>query len=137
MSLLFYSAITLLVVFTIYRPFISRLDIMKYIAIGGATLILPMIFEYQHKRESAASASPKNATTSVYTQHQSNFPEWEQPHTCYAIVLFLMSASVVSVCGLLSRWHFPITFIKPNSNPYISGLLRHGISLCFLYLALR
>lgn len=132
---MFYSFISLLVVFTIYRPFVTRLDVMKYVIMGGGSLILPLLLEHSTK---STSASLNNGTyvtaTALPDQHITH------EHVYFfenKVTLLMLTSSIVTVCGLLSRWQFPITFIKPSANPYLSGFLRHGISLYFLYLALR
>ncbi|KAI7894108.1 Squalene/phytoene synthase-domain-containing protein [Mucor mucedo] len=53
-----------------------------------------------------------------------------------AIVYLLISIVTVSINGLLTRWQFPITFIKPRTNVYVSGLIRHGISTLLVVLAI-
>ncbi|KAG1047558.1 hypothetical protein G6F43_010000 [Rhizopus delemar] len=51
---------------------------------------------------------------------------------------FLLSITIltVSLCGLLTRWQFPITFVKPRATSYISGFMRHAISMCLVLLAI-
>ncbi|GAA5805345.1 Squalene/phytoene synthase-domain-containing protein [Helicostylum pulchrum] len=53
-----------------------------------------------------------------------------------ATVYSLISSVTVSVAGLLTRWQFPITSIKPKANVYITGLTRHGLSILFGLLAI-
>ncbi|KAG1307728.1 hypothetical protein G6F61_008260 [Rhizopus arrhizus] len=51
---------------------------------------------------------------------------------------FLLSITIftVSLCGLLTRWQFPITFVMPRATNYISGFMRHAISMCLVLLAI-
>ncbi|KAG0738777.1 hypothetical protein G6F16_008662 [Rhizopus arrhizus] len=53
-----------------------------------------------------------------------------------SFVLSAITIFTISICGLLTRWHFQITFVKPSSNTFISGLMSHGISLCLVLVAI-
>lgn len=131
------SIVILLVLFTIYRPFITRLDIMKYIMIGGLTLLLPIIS--QHKKVSSPLSNNATYTHTIYvTEDWKDQADVNDAYLLTDTITFVMlSTSIISLCGLLSRWQFPINFVKPTSNPYLSSFLRHGISLFFIYLAIR
>jgi hypothetical protein len=140
MSHLYYTFIVSLVTVSLYRPFITKLDQMKYILLGTASFLIPFTVDNHISNQSTFSVSRNS--TSVYALATPPSPTSifnnSNSHTCLwvdAITLSLLTALTVSICGLFTRWHFPITFIKPNPSTYLSGFMRHGISIAIILLA--
>lgn len=78
-------------------------------------------------------SSSATSTTAATTTALLNYNKY----ICMDAILYLLiSAFTVSITGLFTRWHFPILYIKPKSNIYITGLARHGISTLFVLLAI-
>lgn len=139
MSHLYYASIVFLVTFLAYRPFITKLDIMKYILLGALSFIAPFVNNHHSNHQTTFNVSG-NVTSSMYplvtaTPNYSNMNNKSTYLLMDAIVISVLGAFSVSICGLFTRWHFPITFIKPNSNAYLSGFMRHGISIGLISLA--
>lgn len=148
MTYIYYTSAALLVTFSVYRPFITKLDKVKYGALGGASFLAPFVIDYNSKTSKAATNLYNNNTNNMtsilnlthYNSIASNLSTTSTPPSqCLfsdAIVLFMLTAFIVSVCGLFTRWNFPITFIKPNSNSLVSGFVRHGLSVLIILMAI-
>lgn len=149
MSYVYYALAALLVIFSVYRPFITKLDKAKYSALGGASFLAPYVIDYHNKVPSIAavySSSSNNMTSILNLVHNFNADNAASFATSStnttqslffdAVVLFMLTAFVVSICGLFTRWHFPTTFIKPYSNSLVSGFFRHGLSISLILLAI-
>ncbi|KAI9487456.1 MAG: Squalene/phytoene synthase-domain-containing protein [Benjaminiella poitrasii] len=150
MVYLFYSLVVLLVTLSIYRPFITKLDIAKYILLGGASFLIPFIIDYSSsiysdKRCSSIKGlhnltTPLHASSTLFSpfdtvQHLQSFHI--NPYSSIdGIVISIITIFTVSVCSFFTRWHFPITFIKPRSNTFLHSFLRHGVSIMFILVAL-
>ncbi|KAI8641907.1 Squalene/phytoene synthase-domain-containing protein [Parasitella parasitica] len=48
----------------------------------------------------------------------------------------MLTTFIVSLCGLLTRWQFPITFINPRSSAVVSSFARHGLSVSLILMAI-
>lgn len=153
MAHIYYAFTAALVITSIYRPFITKLDITKYLLLGGISFMIPFILDYNSKMMSMTSVlSTLTATTttreltnitstlslSSSTAISPNSEAYHNDKYLYidAAVYFLISTLTVSTTGLFTRWHFPITFVKPNANIYTSALSRNGVSTLFVLLAI-
>ncbi|KAI8973627.1 Squalene/phytoene synthase-domain-containing protein [Mycotypha africana] len=157
-----------LVVFSIYRPFITKLDTAKYIIFGCLSFLLPFFVEHRYTSldfhtPTFSSKQYTNYTASLYPvaavynlQTSSHYNNNNNPiynhnsdtnatestfriNQCLIIdaaVSVLISLITVSICGLSTRWHFPITFIKPTSTIYTSNVLKHGVSIALIFSAI-
>lgn len=144
MTYMYYASAALLVIFSVYRPFITKLDKVKYGALGGASFLAPFVIDYNNRATSTNQQQHQqqlNMTSILHLIHvnASNMPvspTSSQSLFSDAVVLFMLTAFIVSVCGLFTRWHFPITFIKPNSSILVSGFVRHGLSILIILMAI-
>ncbi|CEP13894.1 hypothetical protein [Parasitella parasitica] len=142
MAYIYYSLAVLLVIFCIYRPFITKLDKAKYSALGGVSFFAPFVIDYNNKAAATASLYNNNANnmTSILNLVQLNSAVATSltapPLFSDALVLFMLTAFIVSLCGLLTRWQFPVTFIKPCSSALVSNFVRHGLSISLILLAI-
>jgi hypothetical protein len=82
-----------------------------------------------------ANTVNKNNTLSALSLYMSPNMTWIVKSQNYseiilsdALVLALLTAITITLCGLLSRWQFSILFVQPKSNVYISGFTRYGVS---------
>lgn len=148
MTYIYYASAALLVTFSVYRPFITKLDKVKYGALGSASFLAPFVIDYNNKAAKPTTSLYNNNTNNMtsilnlihYDSIASNLSTASTPSSqCIfsdAIVLFMLTAFIVSLCGLLTRWHFPITFIKPKSNSLVSAFVRHGLSILIILMAI-
>lgn len=156
MSSIYYASTAVLILFSIYRPFITKLDLIKYVLLGFISFLTPFIITYNNKLIMMTTATILDNTEKTFTNITSTIMystinnasttknaaallNYNNDNKCLyinAILYLLISAFTVSVTGLFTRWHFPILFIKPNSNIYINGLTRHGVSTLFVILAI-
>ncbi|GAN01854.1 bifunctional enzyme CarRP-like isoform 1 [Mucor ambiguus] len=145
MTYMYYASAVLLVTFSIYQPFITKLDKAKYGALGGASLISPFVIDY-YNRATITNIQQQhhhqNMTSILHLTHTNasnmSVPSVTSPQSLFsdAAVLFMLTAFIVSVCGMFTRWHFPITFIKPNASSLVSGFVRHGLSILIILMAI-
>ncbi|CAO3688445.1 unnamed protein product [Rhizopus stolonifer] len=142
MTELLISCAACLSIFSIYRPFITSLDKAKYVMLGFLSLIITFT---DHRRLQLTSAHTTNGTLTnelnafnLVTWSDLTYLSINNETTMLKDSIFILSITLttVSICGLLSRWKFPITYIRPSCNIYFSGLLRHGISVCLFLLAI-
>lgn len=140
MTHIYYTSATALIFFAIYRPFITKLDTVKYITLGGISFMIPYLISYNNKfsMTTETTVSSTNSTMHHYSPITENatFDHFTMYALMDAIVYLLISIFTVSINGLLTRWQFPITFIKPRANAYVSGLIRHGVSTLLVILAI-
>ncbi|CEI98871.1 hypothetical protein RMCBS344292_12969 [Rhizopus microsporus] len=142
MSTLFNSFIIALFIFSIYRPFISKLDKVKYITLGSISFLIPFTLHQHTQSRNTHNINGTFTSDSILklrTWNNLTVQLHDNDNTFLlndSFTLLCITIFTVSLCGLLTRWHFPITFVKPNSNIYISGLMRHGISICLVVLAI-
>ncbi|CAO3623937.1 unnamed protein product [Mucor fragilis] len=145
MTYMYYASAALLVTFSIYRPFITKLDKVKYGALGGASFLAPFVIDYNNRTTTTNQQQhhqQQNMTSLLHLIHvnASNMPvssaTSSQSLFSDAVVLFMLTAFIVSVCGLFTRWHFPITFVKPNASSLVSGFVRHGLSILIILMAI-
>lgn len=143
MTYIYYASTAALIFFAIYRPFITKLDTVKYIVLGGVSFMIPYIITYNNKILTMTTETTSQSINASSTMHlfspvttNTTFDHNNIYALMDATVYFLISIFTVSITGLLTRWQFPITFIKPKANVYISGLIRHGISTLFVLLAI-
>jgi hypothetical protein len=111
---------------------------MKYILLGGASFIVPFVIDQRNYDQTTTFNNVSRNITYALATPNPNYNNTSNSHTCLlmdAIVFSVLAAFTVSICGLFTRWHFPITFIKPNANAYLSGFMRHGISIGIISLA--
>ncbi|OBZ83589.1 Bifunctional lycopene cyclase/phytoene synthase [Choanephora cucurbitarum] len=150
MSYIYYTAAALLVVLSIYKPFISKLDKARSIGLGVASFLAPFIIKYNSLLESniafkfskqwlystnlVHSSSSSNETTFDTMQHLTYLNDNVSLMTD-AIVLFILAFITASLHGLFTRWQFSITFVRPRANAYFSMFLRYGLSTLNLCLA--
>jgi len=145
MTYMYYASAALLVTFSIYRPFITKLDKVKYGALGGASFLAPFVIDYNNRETTTNQQQhhqQQNMTSLLHLIHvnASNMPvssaTSSQSLFSDAVSLFMLTAFIVSVCGLFTRWHFPITFVKPNASSLVSGFVRHGLSILIILMAI-
>ncbi|KAI7897498.1 Squalene/phytoene synthase-domain-containing protein [Cokeromyces recurvatus] len=150
MSYLFYSIVILLVTLSVYRPFISKLDIAKCILLGGISFLIPFVVDYNaniyEDKRYISLIGFQNITTTAYkggilstpfdTAYQLQSFSFNYYSLIDAVVLSIITIFTVCICSFFTRWHFSIIFIKPRSNLFISGFLRHGISTIFILVAM-
>lgn len=140
MTYIYYTSATALFFFAIYRPFITKLDIVKYITLGGISFMIPYIISYNNKFSMTTETTTASTNNTMHPilpiTANAAFDRFTMYALMDAIVYLLISIFTVSINGLLTRWQFPITFIKPRANVYVSGLIRHGISTLLVVLAI-
>lgn len=143
MTALISSFIACLFIFSVYRPFITSLDKVKYILLGSLSFVMPFT---NYQRSQTTNSYSMNGTLikeiSLFkfvpsTDLTSQLNDGSNT-TALKDSFFLLSITIltVSLCGLLTRWQFPITFVKPRATSYISGFMRHAISMCLVLLAI-
>lgn len=143
MTTLISSFIACLFIFSVYRPFITSLDKVKYILLGSLSFIMPFT---NYQRSQTTILHSMNGTlikelslfkfiSSADLTYQLND---DSDTAALKDSFFLLSITIftVSLCGLLTRWQFPITFVMPRATNYISGFMRHAISMCLVLLAI-
>lgn len=140
MTYVYYASATALLFFALYRPFITKLDTIKYIVLGSISFMIPYIISYNNNLFMTTETAIQSTNHTMYfTSPVTKNATFDQ-YTIYALidstVYFLISILTVSITGLLTRWQFPITFIRPRANVYISVLIRHGMSTLFVLLAI-
>jgi hypothetical protein len=132
----YYACSALLLVLSIYRPFITKLDRVKYLLFGTIAFMLPFAALLENEKINIeANTVNKNNTLSALSLYMSPNMTWIVNSQNYseiilsdALVLALLTAITITLCGLLSRWQFSILFVQPKSNVYISGFTRYGVS---------
>lgn len=142
MSTLFNSFIACLFIISIYRPFITSLDKCKYLVLGFFSFILP--FTYYQSTPTTIEHNINGTLPidlNIFKLFTSTDPDTQIFNNVNAIVfkdsfvLLFIATFATSVCGLLTRWHFHVTFVNPQTNPLISGFMRHGISMALVFMA--
>ncbi|KAG1456682.1 hypothetical protein G6F56_006777 [Rhizopus delemar] len=142
MSTLFNSFIACLFIISIYRPFITSLDKCKYLVLGFFSFILP--FTYYQITPTTIEHNINGTLPidlNIFKLFTSTDPDTQIFNNVNAIVfkdsfvLLFIATFATSVCGLLTRWHFHVTFVNPQTNPLISGFMRHGISMALVFMA--
>ncbi|KAI9278080.1 Squalene/phytoene synthase-domain-containing protein [Sporodiniella umbellata] len=132
--------ICLIVVFT-YRPFITNLDKCKYILLGSISFTLPYFY---HQTVLSVREYEMNQTLPILQDNSSRWAESvdsvmdNSSATPFRDSLTLLCTSIwtVSICGLISRWHFPIVSVNPQSHAFLIRLIRYGLSLIFTFFSL-
>ncbi|KAI8393658.1 uncharacterized protein BYT42DRAFT_524846 [Radiomyces spectabilis] len=134
-----------LTAFVLYRPFITRLDRVKYYVFSTIAFFTPWILSVSSLADEKYYTA-NNTVTADYRLHWSshyrpvqstmNHQQQQSYSQSYlfidATVLALGAAMAVSILGLLTRWHFAILFVNPRANSFTSILIRHGISMALV-----
>jgi hypothetical protein len=147
---------SILIICFIHRPFISKIELIKYVALGCISFVAapPLLFMNYNYNEEIIEAeniipatsqevdqfsitsnllisSTATAATTATTVASFNFYEYL---FIYAIKYSLISIFTVSITCLFTRWHFPITSINPTKNNFVL-ISRYVVSFLFFILA--
>lgn len=151
-----YALVPVFIIWFIHRPFINKLDLIKYVALGCISFVVSLFINYYHNENifvvSAISAVPapapaatdqtifiinnnniNDSTSSTATEAAAALSALDFYKYLFmvAIKYLLISIFTVSITCLFTRWHFPITFINPNSA-YIVKISKYVVSF-FLF----
>lgn len=130
------STLSVLALWLVYRPFATKLDKAKLALFGAFSFITPFI-AFHSKDSSEISSVTETNNTSLYQYIVQ--PSWQinqEYVVSHAFVFTLISVYAVIVSSLFTRWHLPITFVKPKSNYYRSAFMGQGCASILYALAL-
>ena len=148
MSSIYYASAAALVVASLYRPFITKLDMIKYIILGSIASTIPYLMSGNPEVTYMSSPTNSYENMTLTPQHSvnsiTNATQFQVSRSSTAdkylyidaTVYFLISTLVISINGLFTRWHFTALFIKPNANTFVTALTRNGLSTLFVLLAI-
>ena len=148
-SQLAYALAAFVATFVVYRPFITRLDRMRYIFLCLGAFIAVLLLSIS-VTENLSPKSYSNVTELLFNHYIGNTVEAKETvsnstlmYTSYndntnilkdATLLGLLAAISISFCGLLSRWNFPILYVKPEEPALFGFLHRHVSSVAIILL---
>jgi len=119
MTYMYYASAALLVIFSVYRPFITKLDKVKYGALGGASFLAPFVIDYNNR-----------ATSTNQQQHQ------QQLNIKYARLAYIIAKLILRCSGIVYAYCVHCVCLRSVykmafSNHFYKAKFKHsGVWLC-------
>jgi hypothetical protein len=133
----------LITLWFIYRPFVTKLDNVKYLALATLFFIARFTILSEENDESVVlPVSARNHTPidqydtqfsmmALYINFGNQGNKIRDAFDC-----LIISFIGVTISCLFTRWHLPITFVKPNTSYYLALFMRQGLTIIFYVTAM-
>lgn len=145
---LVYALIAFMISLVLYRPFATRLDHVRYTTFCLLAFVAPMssqllytapfygidISDHYSNYTIDQFSSTGVLGTTQYHNHESHHL-FQNGLLQDSMILALLTGTTITICGILSRWDFPILYVKPESHYMIDIAYRHVPSICLVIAA--